>query len=1195
MPGMAVNEQNCHPFAAGRYLWMHNGVIAGFSAIRRALVASLSDAAYDAVQSFHSDSSVAFGVFLHHLPDMEAPHPPVVLLAALRATLDAIAASQAAAGVTGTSLLNFCMSDGESLVATRYVASPDPAEEPASLYYAEGAAFRRAARAPPPSSAAATSPPASPRAGAAPRGPAPGATAADGEAEYELLYRDPGSSTVLIASEPITAAAGDWVPVPRNTAVVVTREKGAYVNVMLAPLDAGAGGAAAAAAEVAVCLDAVRGAADVARRAGGAPNRHPASRAPSVDDDRDGWRSDRGKAAGSDRGGGATPTPLPAPPDHRFTGHAGPVLCMAAARRTVFSGGVDATVRAWDVDTGECARVLRGHGGPVQRLATSALGDRLVSAGGRAVLVHDTTTWACVARVELPPGSGSLYALDVAPDGTLFVGGQDATLRAYSPRVRAIDGTAPTPTASLPPPATAPSATGVGHCSALCSIAVVGDRVASAGGDAAIRVWSRGGGGGATLTPCATLRDHRGSIMAVAAFGPLLLSGGRDNLVRVWDVDAAVCRAALRGHTDDVLALAALAPPTPRTPPPPRPSTADCLGSPLPSMDGDAAAASSTDCAGLFASASADGTVRVWAGGAAWACVRVLTGDGGPTASPSFVSVECVAGEAVVAGGADGQLRAWDVASLVAEVGGSRPASASAPTDARPAKRARRTDAAATNPSTRPSTAPLTLATGPSPAARLERELERALAAFVRLRTVSADPSLREECYRGAKWLAALLDGIGAEVKFVRSASADRNPVVLGRLGRSADKPTVTFYGHYDVQPAMEREWATDPFAVASVDGHLYGRGTSDNKGPILAFVYAVKELLARGGPLPVNVAFVFEGEEENGSGGFREAVEANLPWFDGTAAVVISNTLWVGEKVPCLTTGMRGMISATLEVSGPARDLHSGNDGGVIGEPLVDLAKLLATLTDARGRVSVSGLTDGVRPGLADDDALARVAASAEFSATAYAAALGGADLLPSSDGPRTPADLLRRRWCEPALSVCDVRVGDDAAAAATADPHYRFGPTRSSVIPRSAAAAVSMRFVPDQDPDALVATLRAHIDTQFSALGSRNTVSLRVKSVGHWWEADPASPALMAAAAAVEGEWGVAPLFVREGGTMPVASLLERLLGARAVLIPFGQASDACHLANERIGRANLRRGKNVVRELLCALPAALRAEKK
>ena len=280
MPGMAVNEQNCHPFAHGRYLWMHNGVVAGFGAIRRRLVAGLSDEAYDAVQSFHSDSSVAFAVFLSHLPDMEGAHPPPVLLKALQATLDSIAEAQAAAGVKGASLLNFAVSDGDTLIATRYVSSSDPRDEPASLYYAEGAAFRRRNEEDDDDGGAAAeaaaavgngggdpnnNPPSSPTAAAKLQRQKNTSSSKDNEGEYELAYRDPGSRTVLVASEPITAAKGDWVAVPRNAAVVVTREKGEFVNVMLSPLGPGEA-ASAGAAEVATCLDAVCGAAEVARR-----------------------------------------------------------------------------------------------------------------------------------------------------------------------------------------------------------------------------------------------------------------------------------------------------------------------------------------------------------------------------------------------------------------------------------------------------------------------------------------------------------------------------------------------------------------------------------------------------------------------------------------------------------------------------------------------------------------------------------------------------------------------------------------------------------------------------------------------------------------------------------------------------------------------------------------------------------------
>ena len=1714
MPGMAVNEQNCHPFAHGRYLWMHNGVVAGFGAIRRKLVADLSDEAYDSVQSFHSDSSVAFAVFLSHLPDMESAHPPPVLLRALQSTLESVAEAQRAAGVTGASLLNFAVSDGDTLIATRYVSSSDPRDEPASLYYAEGAAFRRRRsdfheereeeanggvggddRNPSSPSAAAAAAAAAltlkqRQAAATQRNN----NKKDNEGEYELAYRDPGSRTVLVASEPITAAKGDWVAVPRNAAVVVTREKGEFVNVMLSPLGPGEA-ASAGAAEVATCLDAVCGAAEVARRrwrgfggsgsggpfvprapgggqqmrqrSGGsgdffnqvpAPPLHQHQHHQNPDDDSDAGAGvlRAGSVAsawseGEDGGGGGVGRngdggdsgalfaaaraaggngnalalqqrshhhhhhshhrhhhhhhPPLAPPDHRLTGHDGPVLCLAASGNAtgscgggvgaatlnpslssnfpslVFSGGVDRTVRVWDVTSLKCVRVLVGHTKPVQRVAVVEVeaeaeteeeaedkgkGKRtkllLLSAGGRHVRVHDTSTWQCVRALALPEGAGSIYALCCSSSVLLsqglvraWVAGQDTTVRAYDFENRggktkkAIAAAAPSSSSPFSPSAAAAAAAAAleveetvatpsnrtpaggasgGHCSAVCSLALVccaggGGRapatfVCSAGGDAAIRVWSADEVVSSSEpssdpsppsppppppAPIGVLRGHRGSVMCLASAGGeagVLLSGGRDNNVRVWDLRALVCRRVLGGHCDDVLALAAVPPPPMTTMPQMQPGAVSSaaavaafaaaavaspgsvpfLGALQPSVgvagfENRSNSSNSNNnfnsfgaSSSLFASASADGTVRLWDATLGWACVGVLTPEIGasslpppmlppplmlpphqqqhfgasspppstspqPRLSPLFtstalgaaaaaahhpssvsslvdptrplamVSVEVTPALVVMAGGSDGQLRAWDVGACAAaaaersveaargaaasarqaqattagaallsqrsSAGAAAAAAAAVATAAAAAAAAtataaamaaavaavsrKRSSKAATKEGDRAAavaaataaalTSPSGVALAEAAAATaeaeaqaqaaevadaaaaaavssaVEREMERALSAFVRLRTVSADPApeTREDCFRGAKWLAALLESLGAEIKVVRPADDDRNPVVLGRLGRDPTKPTFTFYGHYDVQPAQEREWATDPFSVSSVDGYLYGRGTSDNKGPILAFLYAVKELLlttsslknaasgggengsgngdvdekaaaaaaAAGGvpalaasssmpnfhstaaaisssttttALPCNVVFVFEGEEENGSGGFEAAVAANLRWFEGTSAVVVSNTLWVGERVPCLTTGMRGMISASLEVRGPARDLHSGNDGGVIAEPLVDLAKLVATLTanstgggnssdpssllpveaadddddddkkkaknkkpptaspkkrkcppacghdhdnesfaaqQKQGAIAVPGFYDDVRPGMLPDDVADALAASGEFSADAYARALGA----PGFSLPRgaPAAALLRRRWCEPALTVADVRVGDDAAAFGGGDTHYRFGPTRSSVIPRAAVASLSVRFVPNQDAEKLVAALRAHVEAEFAKLGSPNTVALRVKSVGGWWEADTGSPLFSLARRVLAKEWsrssqlppmaaagfGQCPLLVREGGTMPVAATLERLLGAKALLIPFGASSDACHLANERIGRENLIRGKNVIRELL------------
>ncbi|EFJ51074.1 hypothetical protein VOLCADRAFT_57861, partial [Volvox carteri f. nagariensis] len=394
--------------------------------------------------------------------------------------------------------------------------------------------------------------------------------------------------------------------------------------------------------------------------------------------------------------------------------------------------------------------------------------------------------------------------------------------------------------------------------------------------------------------------------------------------------------------------------------------------------------------------------------------------------------------------------------------------------------------------------------------------------------------------------------------------------VVIGRLGHNPDKPTVTFYGHYDVQPAAEPDWLTNPFELNSVNEYLYGRGVSDNKASTGAWCAG-----GRLGRLPVNVAFIFEGEEENGSRGFSHAIMRNLSWFEGTQLIIISNTLWVGENVPCLTYGMRGMLSLTVQITGPERDLHSGNDGGVFAEPMVDLLRVMATLVGSGGKVQIDGFYDNVEPSLIDL-AWDSLKDSEEFSLEGYKAALG----VPALTAPPNKRDLLVTRWCRPSLSVVDMRPG-----APVGMPGQQSEPTSTcySVIPKAAQGKVSVRFVPNQDADQLVACLRNHVEQSFAALGSSNKIDLHVEARGKWWEVWQGSPWLAMAEAAIHKEWGVHPLYVREGGTMPVASYLERVLCAPAIMIPMGQSSDNCHLANERIRRTNLFKGKNVIRRLL------------
>lgn len=1243
-PGMPVSEQNCHPFQWGSYMFMHNGVIGGFMKVRRAMLASLSDAAYNAVQSFHSDSAVAFALFLHHLSSLTAPLQPAQLLAAIEATVATITEFQAAEGITDVSLLNFVVSDGKTLIATRYVSADGcPA---ATMYYAQGASFEREDTEPSGMGVGDTNGCGSPRmrqssADGSNGGPAAGLeTSIADEGEYILTYGERGSKVVLIASEPITRSSGHWVAVPRNSALVVSRSKGGFVDVVLTPM--ASTGLHPRHPEVQLCLEALSQSAGVTGRSWSQP--------PSPPNHKQRGSSKRSALA---MAGSYTSEQLDAVSDvvrveqqeqHRLTGRGGSVLCLAISHSTLFAGCSDGCLTAWDLTTCMNVVTLLPGGKPICRLEVAA--GRLYAATGRRVLIWALPQLAPVASVAVCRDAGAVCSLCVGPRGTLYVGGQDTRMLAFkvpstaasatngvhretlpengtvapasaangdekasighqagrgsssgnlpsgsgarqlaeqvsdistkmqvdtSPTKDAASGNAqdglPSGFKGLPVTTEAIAVTGAldGHCCSVNAIARCSGCVVSGGGDAAIRVWKA-----QSLAPVRVLRGHRGGILALFALDTLLLSGGRDNVVRVWDMEAMVCRRVLTGHHDDILHISGL-------------RLTETTAESAPIGDRDPSPPPDRSLGALFATASADGTVRLWRSHC-WTCVRIFAVPA-PSAGHSTCAflATAITETYTLTASSDGFVRLWGSSDVfTAAHDALSPATNGA-------------SCSATSGNKRPKSAQ-------NVATAIDVELERSLREFVALRTVSRDPTFREDCFQGAKYIGALLESLGAEIKMVMGPQEGRNPVVLARIGRDTSKPTILFYGHYDIQPAMERDWKTDPFHLNSIDGYLYGRGTSDNKGPILAFAYAVKEMLqesapsgAPAGTLPCNVAFAIEGEEENGSAGFQEVLQSNKRWFEGVDLVVISNTLWVGERTPCLTYGMRGMLSLSVTVGGPERDLHSGNDGGVFNEPLADLTKVLASLVDSRNNIQVPGFYDGVRSGMLDA-AETRLESSDEFQPSMYRAVLGVPSFVHSSR-----RDLLSARWCEPSLSVVDVRVGDDEAAAAAAsdggsgDSCYRFGPTRFSVVPRTATGHISIRFVPDQDASRLTELFRAHVQHEFRKLRSANHVAVTLRSKGDWWEADPESALFRMAERAVAAEWGQLPLFVREGGTMPVARALEQELGAPALLIPFGQASDACHLANERIARANLLAGKNVIKHLLnevatsCPRPAA------
>lgn len=419
-----------------------------------------------------------------------------------------------------------------------------------------------------------------------------------------------------------------------------------------------------------------------------------------------------------------------------------------------------------------------------------------------------------------------------------------------------------------------------------------------------------------------------------------------------------------------------------------------------------------------------------------------------------------------------------------------------------------------------------------------------ALLDFLRFPSVSGDSARAADVARCAAWLAGLLRRVGLPA--VRVVRTPGHPVVYAEWLGAPGRPTVLVYGHYDVQPADPAEWTTPPFEPHVRGGAVYARGASDDKGPILAHVTAVAGLLRRGRP-PVNVKLLFEGEEEVGSPhlpGFLRRHRGRL----AADVAVVSDTRMAGPGRPAIVYGQRGSLHLELEVTGPPRDLHSGAFGGAVRNPADVLCRLLAGLHDASGRVAVPDFYRGVRP--------ASRVERAELAAA----------------GP-LEAELLRDAgvaagWGEPGFTAFERTALRPAVVVA----HLSAGAGGGSAVPARAAAKVNVRLVPDQDPVATAAEFRRYIAARVPA-GVRTAV--RVRSATPPVLFDRAHPALRVAAAALRSAFGADPVFLRSGGTIPVARLLRDVLGAPVVLMGFSRPDDRMHGPDERFHLADLAHG--------------------
>lgn len=378
-------------------------------------------------------------------------------------------------------------------------------------------------------------------------------------------------------------------------------------------------------------------------------------------------------------------------------------------------------------------------------------------------------------------------------------------------------------------------------------------------------------------------------------------------------------------------------------------------------------------------------------------------------------------------------------------------------------------------------------------------ELVNGLAKFVAFKTISASPKFSGECNQGAAFLRRHCNYLGAKTKLL-TTSEDTNPIVLARFNASSpDKAekTVLFYGHYDVvgADATRPKWKTDPYQLASINGFLYGRGVTDNKGPILAALYAAADLV-RQRALRCDVVFLIEGEEESGSQGFHETVRQHKSQIGPVDWILLANSYWLDDYNPCLTYGLRGVVHANLVVTSEHPDLHSGIDGSaLLDEPLKDLSMLLGTLVGPKGRINLPGFHDPVLP--LTEAEKQRYTAIAEVLLPRH-------PKIPDSD---TLINSLMHRWREPSLTVHSVEVPGSTIGTAT--------------ISHKAKASLSIRIVPNQDADDVAANLTAFAQEQFASLESHNDLTVEITGKSDAWLGDPDNEIFETLSHAISSVW--------------------------------------------------------------------------
>jgi acetylornithine deacetylase/succinyl-diaminopimelate desuccinylase-like protein len=436
---------------------------------------------------------------------------------------------------------------------------------------------------------------------------------------------------------------------------------------------------------------------------------------------------------------------------------------------------------------------------------------------------------------------------------------------------------------------------------------------------------------------------------------------------------------------------------------------------------------------------------------------------------------------------------------------------------------------------------------------REELRMRRELDEFLRIPSVSARSEHNADTARCAEWLAGRLRDIGMQATVHQTPG---HPIVLGEWRKAGpDAPTVLVYGHYDVQPVEPLDlWTSPPFDPTVRDGKLYARGSVDDKGQLYIHVMAAEALLRERGALPVNLIFLAEGEEEVGSDNLPGFIEKNARLL-AADAVVISDSAMFAPGQPSILSSLRGLAYMQIDVTGPAQDLHSGSYGGAVVNPAMALARILATMHDAKGRIAIKGFYDKVRKWpKAERDGIRKLRfRDRAFLHETGSPALGG------EDGFST----LERIWMRPTCEVNGQLSGYTGEGAKT-------------VLPSKAMAKVSCRLVPDQDPDQIARLFKAHV-RRVAPKGVK--VEVTYIHGGKPWKAELEGPLYDAARVALRAAFGRSPVIVGEGGSIPIVGDFARVLKAPVLLLGFGLPGENAHAPDEWISLDNISRGLRAV----------------